>query len=76
MTIFHDILQGLHNVYLFGHFLEIRFLDIWQVYENYSRKTTKDTCLSCERTRSGTRSIPYHISPARPVTGCGHSIIV
>ena len=32
------------------------------------------TCLCCER--SGTRSIPYTIPPACPVTGCGHSIIV
>ena len=42
MTIFRDTLRGLHNVLVFRHFLEIRFLDIWQVYENYSRKTTKD----------------------------------
>ena len=43
MTIFHDTLRGLHNVLVFRNFLEIWFLDIWQVYENYSRKTTKDT---------------------------------
>ena len=43
MTIFRDTLRGLHNVFVFRHFHEIWFLDIfWQVYENYSRKTTKD----------------------------------
>ena len=43
MTIFRDTLRGLHDVLVFRHFLEIWFLDIfWQVYEYYSRKTTKD----------------------------------
>ena len=40
-------LRGLHNVLVFRHFLEIWFLGIWQVYENYSRKTTKDRDLTC-----------------------------
>ena len=43
MKIFRDTLRGLHNALVFRHFLEILFLDIFrQVYENYSRKTTKD----------------------------------
>ena len=43
MTIFHYTLRGVRNVLVFRHILEISFLDIfWQVYEHYSRKTTKD----------------------------------
>ena len=58
MTIFHDTLRGLHNVLVSRHFLEIRFLDIGQVYEKYSRKTINDrdvifspvfhTCIFCQ----------------------------
>jgi len=76
MTIFHDTLRGLHNVLVFRHFLEIRFLDIWQVYENYSRKTTKDrevrfspdvhTCISCQIRLFVI--LWLHIEPLQPIS--------
>ena len=37
MTIYRDTLRGLHNVLIFRRFLEMRFSDIWNVYENYYR---------------------------------------
>ena len=76
MTIFHDTLRGLHNVFVFRHFLEIRFFDIWQVCENYSRKTTKDrdvtilpvvhTCIFCQIRLLVIMWL--HIEPLQPIS--------
>ena len=76
MIICHDTLRGLHNVIVFRHFLEIKYLDIWQVYENYSRKTTKDrdvkfppvvhTCKSCQKTLFVI--LWLHIEPLQPIS--------
>ena len=83
MTIFHDTLCGLHNVLVFRHFLEIRFLDIWQLYEYYSRKTTKDrdvtfspvvhTCVSC-RIRLFV-ILWLHIEPLQPISSKQRCVI-
>jgi len=77
MTIFRDTLRGLHNVLVFRHFLEIWFWDIFgQVYENYSRKTTKDrdvifspvvaTCKFCQI--MWFVKLWLHIEPVQPIS--------